>query len=53
MLLTFGGLGVWWVIDLILVASGKLASKKPSESVKEKIVERSIGVHEKSIADLL
>ena len=28
MLLTLGGLGVWWVIDLILIGRGKFTDKK-------------------------
>ena len=28
MLLTFGGLGVWWLIDLIMIAIGKFKDKQ-------------------------
>ena len=27
-LVTFGGLGIWWVIDIILIVSGKMTDSK-------------------------
>ena len=54
MLLTFGGLGIWWLIDLIMIATGSFkdiegraityqsantANTAPSTHVPEKVVE--------------
>jgi TM2 domain-containing membrane protein YozV len=30
-LLTAGGFGIWWIIDIIMVATGKLNAKDGSE----------------------
>lgn len=30
-LVTVGGCGVWWLIDIILIASGKMTDKKGNE----------------------
>lgn len=30
-LITVGGCGVWWLIDIILIASGKMTDKKGNE----------------------
>ena len=30
-LITCGGLGIWWLIDLIMIATGKLKPKEGSE----------------------
>lgn len=32
-LLTAGGFGIWWLIDLILIATGKMTAKDGSELV--------------------
>jgi TM2 domain-containing membrane protein YozV len=34
-LLTCGGLGVWWLIDLILIASGKMTDKNGQPLVRK------------------
>jgi TM2 domain-containing membrane protein YozV len=36
-LITFGGLGIWWVIDLVLIASGNMKDSKGRELVIKKI----------------
>ncbi|MDP9791801.1 TM2 domain-containing membrane protein YozV [Catenuloplanes nepalensis] len=28
MLITFGGLGIWWLIDLIMIVTGKFTDKQ-------------------------
>ena len=30
-LITYGGFGIWWLIDLIMIATGKLKPKDGSE----------------------
>ena len=30
-LITGGGLGIWWLVDVILIATGKLTAKDGSE----------------------
>lgn len=32
-LITAGGFGIWWLIDLILIATGKMTAKDGSELV--------------------
>ena len=32
-LITAGGVGIWWLIDLILIATGKMTAKDGSELV--------------------
>ena len=32
-LLTGGGFGIWWLVDIILIATGKLTAKDGSELV--------------------
>ncbi len=32
-LITAGGFGIWWLIDLILISTGKLTAKDGSELV--------------------
>lgn len=32
-LITGGGFGIWWLVDLILIATGKLTAKDGSELV--------------------
>jgi len=34
-LITCGGLGVWWLIDLILIAAGKMTDKNGQPLVKK------------------
>ncbi|MCK9266170.1 TM2 domain-containing protein [bacterium] len=33
-LLTLGGFGVWWLIDIILIATGKLTDAEGNQLVK-------------------
>ena len=34
-LITFGGFGIWWLIDLILIAAGELKDAWGNELVKD------------------
>lgn len=36
-LITFGGLGIWWVVDLVLISSGNMKDSKGRELVIKKI----------------
>jgi len=33
-LITCGGLGIWWLIDLIMIATGKMKDSKGGDLVK-------------------
>ncbi len=34
-LITLGGLGIWWIIDIILVATGEMRDKHGQPLIKE------------------
>lgn len=34
-LITLGGFGIWWLIDLIMIATGKLKDAKGQELLKD------------------
>ena len=35
MLLTFGGFGIWWLIDLIMIAAGTFTDKRKQPLVRK------------------